>query len=143
MVFLVSSWWNFAWHIIIRMSLYIGFHLDNDEINPCNTWITTAVWNIYWSSFKFNQLFFVFLTSRTTCTSKLKHLMVSVMGFERKKCKINGFTSHFNQELQTPNICTGKFIQNYTHGIIRHWVFLNVEFWCTEKHVKNTLIVIW
>ena len=82
---LVFTLLYFSLHIVIRLSFCILNHLDNHEGNPWNILITTFVRNIDWHSFNFDQLFFVFLTVRTICTSKLKHFIVSVMGIEREK----------------------------------------------------------
>ena len=66
------------------MSLCLAFNYNAHKSNPCKIPITTAVINIDWCSLNFDQLFFVLLIVRTICTSKLKNLIMTVMGFKKK-----------------------------------------------------------
>ena len=56
----------------------------------------------------------------TIYTSKLKHLVLSVMGFEReKKWKTSRFPICFDQESLTPNMSLGTILQHSISDTIK------------------------
>ena len=62
----------------------VSYFLIYSWTKPLKIPTSTVVRNIYRHSFDCDKLLFVLLIVRTICTSKFKHLIVSVMGFEIK-----------------------------------------------------------
>ena len=138
------SCWNCAFCIILRVSLGLLFHLDNQERNRINILITNTVRNSDQHGFKLNKLFLVFLSYRIICTSELKHLIVSMVGFEIWKIGLlidypaDFIKNHSLQICLLVQFCSVLQVTSSGAEFSFH-----VEFCCTTKNLKNHPLVIW